>query len=158
MAGEMTITLDEGDYARIQEKLSKLSQLEKDAAVQKGLREGVNVIVKKGRTNLKNRLSNNPVNARKRTGKLIRSMGISTIKKKMKGYGGFRRPEGAVAHLVDRGTQKRWTKKGAYRGSVSKKAPYTGNRFWTDAFNEKKNEAMHELMEIIEKSIKKLGG
>ncbi len=155
--GEFTMTLDEADYRHVQEQLSKMSELEKMAAIQKALQEGVNVIVKQGKRNLKNRLSKDPVNMSRRTGRLERSMGYRTNKRKMKAYGGFRRPGGAAAHLVDRGTEKRWTKKGAYRGSVSKGSPNTGNRFWTDAFDAKKNEAMRELMDSIRATLQKLG-
>ena len=154
--GEFTITLDEADYRHVMTQLEKLSELEKQAVVQRGLQEGVNIIVKEGRKNLKNRLSTDPVNVAKRKGNLIKSIGTKTVKKKMKGYGGFRRPGGNAAHLVDRGTEKRWTKKGAYRGSVSKGSPNTGNRFWTDAFQAKKDEAAMELMESIRISIQKL--
>ena len=155
--GEFTMTLDEADYRHVQEQLSKMSELEKMAAIQKALQEGVNVIVKQGKRNLKNRLSKDPVNMSRRTGRLERSMGYRTNKRKMKAYGGFRRPGGAAAHLVDRGTEKRWTKKGAYRGSVSKGSTNTGNRFWTDAFDAKKNEAMRELMDSIRATLQKLG-
>lgn len=157
MAGELTMTLDEATYRHVQEQLSKMSELEKNAAVQKGLQEGIDVIVKQGKRNLKNRLSKDPVNVAKRRGNLLRSMGYRTLKKRMKAYGGFRRPGGAAAHLVDRGTEKRWTKKGAYRGSVSKGSPNTGNRFWTDAFDAKKNEAMRELVDSIRATLQKLG-
>ena len=155
--GELTITLDKADYEHVMKQLSKMEELEKQAVVQRGLQEGIQVIIKQGRTNLKNRLSNKPVNVARRTGRLFASIGRNIIKKKLKGYGGFKRPGGAAAHLVDRGTENRWTKKGAYRGSVSKGAPNTGNRFWTDAFNAKKEQAAQELMDSINKSLKKLG-
>ena len=154
--GEFTMTLDEADYRHVQEQLSKMSELEKMAAVQKALQEGVSVIVKEGKKNLRARLSKDPVNMSRRTGRLECSMGYRTNKRKMKAYGGFKRPGGAAAHLVDRGTEKRWTKKGAYRGSVSKGSPNTGNRFWTDAFDAKKNEAMRELMDSIRATLQKL--
>ncbi len=154
--GGLTITLDEADFRHVQAQLTKLSELEKMAEVQRGLQEGIAVIIKQGKRNLKARLSKDPVNVARRTGKLYQSIGRRTQKKKMKAYGGFKRPGGAAAHLVDRGTEKRWTKKGAYRGSVSKGSPNTGNRFWTDAFNAKKSEAARELMESIRISIQKL--
>lgn len=153
----MTITLDPADLKHVMNQLSKMEELEKQAVVQRALQEGVQVIVNQGRTNLKNRLSNDPVNVSRRTGKLLSSMGKSVNKKKLKAYGGFKRPAGAAAHLVDRGTEKRWTKKGAYRGSVSKGSPNTGNKFWTDAFAAKKDEAAQELMQSIEQSLRKLG-
>lgn len=152
----MTLTLDEADYKHVQEQLTKLSELEKTAVVQRGLEEGIIVIVNQGKRNLKARLSNDPVNVKRRTGGLYQSIGRQVKKKKMKAYAGFKRPKGSAAHLVDRGTEKRWTKKGAYRGSVSKKSPNTGNMFWTDAFNAKKNEAAMELMDSVKKSIQKL--
>ena len=60
MAGELTITLNETDYAYVQSKLSKLTKLEKNAVVQKGLQEGLNIIAKEGRKTLKSTLSQDP--------------------------------------------------------------------------------------------------
>lgn len=156
MAGELTITLNENDYAYVQSKLSKLTKLEKNAVVQKGLQEGLSIIAKEGRKTLKSTLSKDPWNthmreymAKKRGGSLQKSIGTKTIKKKLKGYSGFKK-HGHHAHLVDSGTVNRWTKKGAFRGKVA------GSRFWRTAFDNKRNQAVKELMESIRKSIQKL--
>ena len=157
MAGELTITLSEAEYIHTMEQLSKLSKLEEQAAVQKGLQEGVSVIAKEGRKTLKSTLSREPsrIKAReymaaKRGGSLLRSIGTRTVKKQVKGYAGFRRL-GHHAHLVDTGTGERFTKSGYYRGKV------LGSKFWRTAFNNKKNEAANQLMESIRKTIQKLG-
>lgn len=160
---DFTMVLDEGDYAKVQRALSQLSVIEQDAVVQKGLQEGMSVIVREGRKILKNTLSRNPHNVRmrkymasKRGGKgLENSFSTKVLKKKGKGYGGFGKA-GHHAHLVDSGTVKRYTSKGYYRGSVSKGAPNTGSRFWRSAVETKKNQAMRELMESIELSINKI--
>ncbi len=156
MAGELTITLNEADYAYVQSQLTKLTKLEQNAVVQKGLQEGLNIIAKEGRKTLKNTLSKDPWNthmreymARKRGGSLLNSIGTKTIKKKLKGYSGFKK-YGKHAHLVDSGTVNRWTTKGAFRGKVA------GSRFWRTAFANKKEKAVQELMESIRKSIQKI--
>ena len=93
MAGELTITLNETDYAYVQSKLSKLTKLEKNAVVQRGLQEGLYVIAREGRKTLKSTLSKDPWNthmreymAKKRGGSLQKSIGTKTIKKKLMVY------------------------------------------------------------------------
>lgn len=123
--------------------MKDLSKIESDAIIAKGLREGVSVIVQEGKRNLSAR--NNQVR-----GNLTKSMGVSVNKKAAKGYGGFKRPEGSHAHLVDRGTVARYNSKGAFRGQMK------GSLFWTDAFNAKSTEAANELMDSVEKSINRI--
>lgn len=125
------------------QKMKNLSDIERDGIVAKGLREGVTIIVQQGKRNLTAR--NNKV-----SGNLSKSMGVSVNKKAAKGYGGFRRPEGSHAHLVDRGTTARFSSSGAYRGKMS------GSLFWTDAFNSKSTAAANELMDSVSKSINRL--
>ena len=156
MAGELTLILDEKDYAYVQAQLTKLTELEKNAVVQKGLQEGVRIFQKEGKRTLKSTLSKKPVNvvmrqkiAEKRGGSLMQSIGTKVLKKKGKGYAGFGK-YGHHAHLVDSGTVDRWTSKGQYRGKVH------GSRFWRTAFNNKKSEAIRELIDSIRKSIEKI--
>lgn len=153
----LTLSLDEKDYNRIQSALSNLSRIERNAIVQRGLQEGVILFVKQGRINLRNTLSTEPQNVRMRKGNLIRSFTTRIKKLKGKGYAGFN-SKGHHAHLVNDGTKKRWTKKGAYRGSVSKNSPMKGSNFWRNAFEIQKENAAKELMNSIRISINKIVG
>ena len=111
-----------------------MSEVDQAAAIQYALKQGMQVIVNAGKSNLSSR--NNVV-----SGNLKRSFSIKANKKKAYSLGGFRRSSrkedisgGNHAHLVDRGTAKRWRiKDGKYTGSVSRGNPYHGTLFWTDA-------------------------
>ena len=158
MAGELTLTLNERDYAFVQRQLSKLTVLEQDAVVRKGLSEGVGIIKKQGKTNYKNTLSTDPHNvkmrqymAKKRGGSLLNSFGTKVNKKQGKGYAGFSK-YGHHAHLVDSGTVNRfaYTLNNAPRGRVQ------GSKFWRSAFEAKKNEAAQTLMDSITISINRI--
>lgn len=65
---------------------------------------------------------------------------------------GFKRPGGNTAHLVDRGTDERYTRTGAYRGRI------TGSRFWTDTTNTYAPIAMNDMVDAVEAAIKKITG
>lgn len=151
--GDLTLQLSENDYQAIQNIMEGLSELEKSAVIERGLKEGTRILVAQGKTNLMMKLSRDPVNVRARKGNLEKSFTTKTKKKRMSGYAGFARPGGNAAHLVDRGTVERWTKKGYYRGSVSKGSPQTGNRFWTMAVEQKGQAALEELCNSIEESV-----
>lgn len=148
--GDFTLVLDETDYTALVSKLEKLEAIDRTAAVRKGLTSGMKPIVAEGKSNLAAR--NN-----KKTGKLAGSFG--TQLRAAKGAyikAGFKRPAGAVSHLVDRGTVERWTKKGAYRGSVSKGNPNHGSMFWTDAVESNGKEALEILLDEVNKEIERI--
>ena len=106
------------------------------------------VIVSQGKSNL---LMRNKV----RTGNLSHSWTIRVYPKKAMAKGGFTK-KGAAAHLVDRGTGVRYTKSGAYRGSVSKGNPNTGSMFYTDAVHTKANDAIQTLERAVLAEINRL--
>lgn len=151
---DFTATIDNRDYMKIMSALSDLSSLEKDAVIAKGISEGLSIIVKAGKTNLRSSGTHlNNVYTGRRAGKtthLVNSFKTLTNKKQLKGYGGFKRPDGAAAHLIDRGTKVRMTKKDANRGKV------TGNLFWTKAVRQNSEKAQNELMESVRKSIENI--
>jgi hypothetical protein len=138
---DFSMTVDKRDYTNIMNTLSDLSNLQREAIIAKAISEGLDVIVRQGKANLA------ASNTKVRTGNLKGSFKKLTRKNQLKGYAGFSRPKGAVAHIIDRGTQMRSTKSGANRGKV------TGNYFWTKAVESKKEEAQRELMNSIEKTI-----
>lgn len=146
-SGDMTLTLNEQDFNNVKEALLNLSTIEKNSIVQRGLREGVQVIIDQGRINLSAR---NKV----RTGKLKGSF-TRTYKKSVGAvYAGFRRPQGAAAHLIDKGTADRWTRKGFYRGHIDKVNGINhGSRFWTDAAEQKGDEGLERLYESIRNAV-----
>lgn len=149
-SGNFTISLSKEDLDRVEKTLYGLTELEKSATIDKGLKDATVVIMNEGRRNLKQYLSKKPVNVAKRTGRLERSFTNKVKRKKLAGYTGFKRPEGAPAHLVDSGTAERWTRKGAYRGKV------IATKFWRRAVDTKAVEAIETLFDSIEKTINKI--
>lgn len=153
---DMTIELDEKDYQKMLSILRGMSEVDQAAAIQYALKQGMQVIVNAGKSNLSSR--NNVV-----SGNLKRSFSIKANKKKAYSLGGFRRSSrkenisgGNHAHLVDRGTAKRWTKSGAYRGSVSRGNPNHGTLFWTDAVESQGPAALSRLMDAVYDAIGKI--
>ena len=146
-----TIELDPKEKAVIDKWLSEMGDVDQEAVIQNALKRGMETIISQGKVNLDAR---NQV----RTGGLKRSFTQKVNKKKAYVLGGFKRAGkltakrsigGNAAHLVDRGTAKRWTLSGAYRGSVSKGAPNKGSYFWTDAIEAKGPAAVDNLMDAI---------
>lgn len=148
---DLTITISESDYQALEQALEKLSNVDKSNAVAQGLRQGMQIIATAGKANLQQR--NN-----KKTGNLLSSIGVRVQKGKRRSYSGFRRPKGAHAHMINFGVAKRWTKKGYYRGSISKAAPYTGTKFWSDAVEQNKEAAVNTLMNAIIGEMMKIKG
>ena len=85
-----------------------------------------------------------------RTGKLLGSAAIKTRKKDGKVYIGYKRPAGAAAHLLDKGTVVRHTKTGTNRGRI------VASNFHTDALKAKKDEAMQVMYKSIQASLEKI--
>lgn len=145
--GNLTIELNPEDLKRFETILYGLSELERSQIIDKGLRDSTAVLVAEGKRSLASSLSTKPSNVARRTGRLESSFAHSIKKKKLTGYAGFKRPEGAPAHLLDQGTAERWTKAGAYRGKV------TATKFWTNAVRAKSEEAIETLLDSVENSV-----
>lgn len=141
MIGDFSFTVDQDDYIRLMKTMSDLSKLEREAVINKGLKEGLTIIKNQGKQNIASS------GLKIRTGNLAGSFTVSTKKKDLRGYTGFKRPKGNVAHILDRGTKMRYTKSGASRGMIK------GNYFWTKAVEEKSAKAQEELMDSVKKSI-----
>ena len=141
---DFTATLDKRDYTKIMNALSDMSQLQREAVIQKAISEGLDIIIRQGKANLA------ASNTKVRTGNLRGSFKKLTKKSQLKGYAGFSRPKGSVAHIIDRGTKMRHTKTGENRGKVE------GNLFWTRAVESKKDLAQKELMDSINKTIENI--
>lgn len=157
MAKELTIELSEADYKRMQSMLEGLEGVDRANAVRTALTDGMAVIIAEGKANLKSR--NKVV-----TGGLSHSFSSRVYKKGGYVLGGFRRSSkskkakgaGNAAHLVDRGTVVRKTKKGFNRGSVSKGQPNKGSMFWTDSVTKNGDSAMRRLMDSLYKTISRI--
>ena len=158
--GDLTIVLDKKDYERVVRTLDKAADVDTSQAVQKGLREGARDMMNAGKANLAQR---NKV----KTGNLRKSFAIKVTRRKKIGSNyaltGFKRSTrfnqvkgGNHSYLVDKGTAKRWTRKGAYRGSVSKNSPNTGSGFFTDAVQTEGPKALNRIVDIIENELNKL--
>ena len=153
---DFTATLDPKDYSRMMTALSDLSKFERENIIIYGLKEGLTPIAKLGRMNY------TAAGLRIRKGKLYKSIGVTIIKKDLKGYAGFKRPDGAAGHLLDRGTAIRRTYK-AYTDRLGRRYPAGMNRgrvrasmYWTRAVDAERNKATNTLMESVEKTIENI--
>ena len=150
--GNMSFTFSERELAELQDMLGSISDVDKRQAIIDSLRRSTRNIVLGGKRNLSSR---NKI----KSGNLSKSFKTTSSKKKVVAYAGFNRSgehKGNHAHLVDRGTVKRWTKKGYYRGSVSRGAPQRGTNFWTDSVMAQGPKAMENLKETILKELIKI--
>ena len=138
--GSFSFIMPEEEFRYIELMLADLSDLEQKSVVTQALRVAAQRLVTKGKIKFR---KSHKIN----TGNLYRSMSTSLKKRnnisRNASYAGFKRnanknknnggiASGNHAHLIDRGTARRWTKKGAYRGSVSRNNPHKGSNFWTD--------------------------
>lgn len=135
--------MDPEDVRKLNEKLNQLGAVVKEGIVQRGLREAANIILKETKASIER---HNFI----RTGKLLSSAAIKTRKKDGKVYVGFKRPAGAAAHLLDKGTAVRHTRTGANRGRI------VASNFHTDSVRRKKDEAMQVLYKSIEASLERI--
>lgn len=140
---DLTMTMDPEDVRKLNEKLNQLGAVVKEGIVQRGLREGANIILKETKASIER---HNFI----RTGKLLSSAAIKTRKKDGKVYVGFKRPAGAAAHLLDKGTAVRHTRTGANRGRI------VASNFHTDSVRRKKDEAMQVLYKSIQASLERI--
>ena len=148
----MSFTFNESELQQLMSIMGDISEVDKRQAIINSLRKSTRKMVNKGKSNLATR-------NKKKTGNLIGSFKTSSSKKKVVAYAGFSRSgekKGNHAHLVDRGTAKRWTKKGYYRGSVSKGQPNKGTNFWTESVMSEGGKAMNDLKETIYQELSKI--
>ena len=154
--GDLTITLNKAELAAVNKWLSEMDKVDQTSTVSDALKQGIKIIQQQGKLNLASR--NNVV-----TGNLKRSFALKVNKKKVYALSGFRRSQpkkgvkgGNHAHLIDLGTNKRWTKAGAYRGSISRGNPNHGSGFWSDAVASQGPQAIDRLMNAVYKSLEEI--
>lgn len=136
-----------------------MEDMQKDKAIYAGIRKALGVIRSKGRTLLKERTKGHG----RHPGLLSRAIAINTKRNRLGGLVGFkkvnfdgRKAYPYHAHLVNRGTNDRYTKggksvkKGAFRGRTR------ATRFWDDAPQGVESQ-MSEKLEIgIRKAIDRI--
>lgn len=154
--GDFTFTIDKAAWENTDKAFKLLNQVAEGEELRKELGQYMKPIIDQGKSNLRTR-------NKKKTGNLLRSFFRVTLKKKIKTYAGFRRTRknseggyiagGNHAHLVDRGTKKRWTKKGYYRGSVAKKNPQTGTNFWTNAVEQEGPKVLNKIINSLDRKL-----
>lgn len=160
--GDLTLEIDSKTWHKAEMMLYKMGELHQNHVIDKALRGG-QYIFRRLATDKYNRAIGRTSKA---TGKLIRSIKVD-IKKSIedaKSNQGFRGGAGHVAHLVDRGTKARYTKKGAYRGIMYKgrKTKYytpTGDRlkgFWSKANKKGEIHARYTVLHILHNEIRKI--
>lgn len=148
--GDLTIELDKASFQKFINIVNQMEKVDQGKAVRGALRQGIEVILNAGKSNLQQR---NKV----KTGNLKKSFTKKVSPKKSAAYAGFKRSapgkrvHGANhSYLVDRGTKKRWTGNGYYRGSAN------GSMFWTDAVQSQGPAAMNKLMDAIYNSLNEI--
>lgn len=136
---------------KINSLVSDLGNVDRNKAIRFGLLSGAKVIERIGRRNL--RLRND-----EHTGNLTKSLRAKISRRELNAYAGFERSYrfelekgvGNHAHLVDRGTAERYTKKGHYRGIMP--ASY----FWTDAKTQSESAVRQKILSGVEMMVQRL--
>lgn len=130
----------------------ELSDLDRSAAVKKGLQKAARIYIAKGRSNLASRLLYHGSK-----GRLMRSFRVAWKNRLNTAYAGFRRGAkadesnaGWHAHLVDMGSGPRYTKSGAYRGIMP------ANYFWSSARESERGKAYGAVVEGVKTKIREI--
>lgn len=124
---DIAMTASMLDVDKIYALVEELREVDRSKAIRYGLLRGAKVLAREGKRNL--RLRNN-----EHTGNLMKSIRAKIVRRELRAYAGFEKSwkfqmekgVGNHAHLVDRGTGRRFTEKGQYRGIMP--ASY----FWSD--------------------------
>lgn len=161
--GDFKFTVSEVDYARLTNALEELSEIEQNVALKRSFKQGSEMLLSAGKASylMKNK---------KITGNLYRSFTdkLKSKKRNISGiYVGFRRGKGLGnhAHLIDKGTTHRYTKKGYYRGKIDQPGPgargyvKTGKTyFWSSVVSSRGEAAMQEVVDALYRAIKAIKG
>lgn len=131
--------VDDIDYLTDQ-----LDKFDRNEAIKAGLAAAAEVFRSRGRSNLRARLLYRGSN-----GDLLRSMTTRTATRRLVAFAGFSNI-GPHAHLVDRGTVRRYTKSGANRGIMP------GNLFWSDARKSEENRAFEAIREGVARAVERI--
>lgn len=131
--------------------IRNLEDFEKDKALKGGLRSAGKVFLSGGKSRLKQSMKSG---SRGVTGNLLRSFYVRVKKSKPGVLIGFKQGKdgGSHAHLIDRGTNKRYwkTKKRKYVGRV------VATNFWSDTEVQDYPEAMDQLYSGIQRAVNRI--
>lgn len=146
-------TVSENEYRAVLRKLEELADVDKKPVLKKAYKQGGQVLITAGKSSF---LEKN----KKKTGNLYRSF-TSKMKKKNGGILiGFRRGIGLGnhAHLIDRGTVDRYTKRGYYRGKIDDTTNgKTGKTFfWSEVVQMKGEDAMNRIVNAVYDAIEEI--
>lgn len=156
------ITVKMIDRESILHLVEGLEDLEKDRAVKSGIRAGLNIIRRKGKSNLKNRMIGTG------KGNLIDAFTTKIKRNKLGGLSGFRRSNkyvkfeksGNHAHLVDQGTKERsYTNKNGRMhrtGKILGKSSRFQLKFWTDAIRSEESRAIDKVYEGVQRAVNRI--
>ena len=148
----LSLYFDPKSLATVYAQLNQMSDIYRDAVINKGLSDGAGIIRRETNKNM-HRL------VKRRKGNLYGSLTKKKVGRASKGdvryQIGFRRPQGAAAHLVDKGTRERCTsgKNGKPRMPRGKVAP---RLFHTMSVERKGDEALKRVAESIQISIDRI--
>lgn len=126
------------------------SELDRNKAVKKGLVDATKIFIARGRMNLQTRLKGYG------KGGLLRSMQSAFAKRSATAYAGFKHSDykvinphefGNHAHLVDLGTERRYTKAKKHRGKMPP------NLFWHDARITEEQRASDAIIKGVQQCI-----
>lgn len=126
----MTIQIDPKDLAKLSTAFKRLDNIEQEYTLKRALSQVADEFKKEVEPKVP--VSNGRYKGGvKIAGGTMRKSLSKTLKKNLKtGYFGarvgYKRPGGNAAHLVDLGTQERYTKKGLYRGKVTPRKFHSG--------------------------------
>lgn len=137
--------------AEVDYLVRNLEDFEKDKAVKGGLKAAGNVFLSGGKSRLRRSMKSG---SRGVTGNLLRSMIVRPKRSKPGVLIGFKQGKegGSHAHLIDKGTSKRYwkTRKRKYVGSVN------ATNFWSDTEAQDYPKAMDSLYIGIEKAANRI--
>lgn len=158
MKGELTLTLDEKEWTKMQILLSQYSEIDQNQIIKSALAKGGQQLRSAGEHNFS--LTDKGTGS----GQLKKSFQIKKKNSKKSSFTmvGFKRGPsykehlGAFAHMVDRGTKKRYTKSGHYTGSISRGMPNKGSGFWTNAVETEGPQALNTITEAIYNAISEI--
>lgn len=156
--GDFKFTVNEADYRALMLKMQELADVNKAPVIKQAYRQGSQILIAAGKSSF---LSNN----KKKSGNLYRSFTNSFKKKNSGVLVGFKRGKNAGnhAHLIDKGTTDRYTKKGYYRGKIDHAGAGSRGRektgatyFWSYVVQAKGQEAMNRIVDAIYDAINEI--
>lgn len=146
------------DRENIQYLVDNLEDFEKDKAIKSGLRSAASIFIRRGKSNLNQRLMGTG------KGSLAKSFMIRVKRNKLGSLAGFRRSTKLVqwekagnhAHLVDKGTKVRYTTgRKSVRAGISR-GVMPNNSFWSDAKASEESKSMNALYQGIQRAVQRI--